>query len=57
LPDQDYYISEEKDTKRKRDTKYIARMLQFIGEPAQAKGASKIVALEIEMSKPRLKGE
>ncbi|MBU0942710.1 MAG: M13 family metallopeptidase [Bacteroidetes bacterium] len=58
LPDQDYYISEEKDTKEKRNQyeKHIARMLQFIGEaPAQAKlSASKIVALEIEMSKPRL---
>jgi endothelin-converting enzyme/putative endopeptidase len=58
LPDQDYYISQEKDTKEKREQyeKHIARMLQFIGEtPAEAKvSASKIVALEIEMSKPRL---
>lgn len=58
LPDKDYYSSEEKDTKEKRQ-KYelhIARMLQFIGEsPEQAKeSASKILALEIEMSKPRL---
>jgi len=58
LPDKDYYTSEEKDTKEKRQ-KYelhIARMLQFIGEsPEQAKeSASKILALEIEMSKPRL---
>jgi predicted metalloendopeptidase len=42
--------------KRNQYEKHIARMLQFIGEtPAQAKlSASKIVALEIEMSKPRL---
>lgn len=58
LPDQDYYISEDKDTKEKRDLyeKHIARMLQFIGEtPAQAKvSAAKILALEVQMSKPRL---
>lgn len=58
LPDQDYYISEDKDTKEKRAQyeKHVARMLQFIGEnPAQAKvSAAKILALEIEMSKPRL---
>tara|TARA_R110000868_G_scaffold285081_1_gene545557 strand:- start:4835 stop:6898 length:2064 start_codon:yes stop_codon:yes gene_type:complete len=58
LPDKDYYTSEEKDTKDKRQ-KYelhIARMLQFIGEnPEQAKeSASAILALEIELSKPRL---
>ena len=58
LPDKDYYSSEEKDTKEKRQ-KYelhIARMLQLIGEtPEQAReSASKILALEIEMSKPRL---
>ncbi|EIA09874.1 M13 family metallopeptidase [Flavobacterium frigoris] len=58
LPDKDYYTSEEKDTKEKRQ-KYelhIARMLQFIGEsPEESKeNASKILALEIEMSKPRL---
>jgi endothelin-converting enzyme/putative endopeptidase len=58
LPDQDYYISEEKGTKEKRDQyeKHIAKMLQFIGEtPAQATvNAKKILALEIELSKPRL---
>ena len=58
LPDKDYYTSEEKDTKEKRQ-KYelhIARMLQFIGEtPEQAKeSAGKILSLEIELSKPRL---
>jgi endothelin-converting enzyme/putative endopeptidase len=58
LPDQDYYISEDKDTKEKKNLyeKHIARMLQFIGEtPAQAKvSAAKILALEVQMSKPRL---
>jgi endothelin-converting enzyme/putative endopeptidase len=34
LPDQDYYSSQEKDTKEKRDKyeQHIARMLQFIGD-------------------------
>lgn len=58
LPDKDYYLSEDKDSKEKRE-KYllhVARMLQFIGEdPAIAsQNAKKILALEIEMSKSRL---
>ena len=58
LPDRDYYVSEEADSKEKRE-KYelhVARMLQFIGEkPAEAKkNAAKILALEIALSKPRL---
>jgi len=58
LPDRDYYVSDEKDSKEKRE-KYaihIAKMLQFLGEsPDQAKtDADKILALEIQMSKPRL---
>jgi endothelin-converting enzyme/putative endopeptidase len=46
-----------KDTKRKRDKyeQHIARMLQFIETPVQAKAsAAKILALEIKMSNPRL---
>jgi endothelin-converting enzyme/putative endopeptidase len=58
LPDQDYYSSQEKRKKKKRDKyeQHIARMLQFIGEtPVQAKAsAAKILALEIKMSNPRL---
>ena len=58
LPDRDYYVSEDKDSKEKRE-KYVlhlAKMLQYIGEnPAQAKeDAERILALEIQMSKPRL---
>lgn len=58
LPDRDYYVSEDTDSKEKR-AKYVlhvAKMLQYIGEtPAQAKeNAEKILALEIQMSKPRL---
>ncbi len=58
LPDRDYYVSEDKDSKEKREkyVLHVAKMLQFIGEtPEQAKvDADKILALEIEMSKPRL---
>jgi predicted metalloendopeptidase len=58
LPDRDYYVSDEADSKEKR-AKYeihVARMLQFLGEkPAKAKiDAAKVLALEIEMSVPRL---
>lgn len=58
LPDRDYYVSDEKDSKEKRE-KYllhVARMFSFIGEnPAQAKtNAERVLALEIAMAKPRL---
>ena len=58
LPDRDYYLSDDADSKEKRE-KYllhIARMLEFLGEnPKQAKkNAAKVLALEIEMSRPRL---
>ena len=58
LPDRDYYVSEDADSKEKR-AKYalhVAKMLQFIGEtPAAAQAdADKILALEIQMSVPRL---
>ena len=58
LPDKDYYISDDKDSKEKRE-KYqvhVARMLIFIGRSTeQARvDAEKIVALEIAMSRPRL---
>lgn len=58
LPDRDYYVSEDADSKEKRAkyVEHLAKMLQFIGEkPAQAKtNANKILALETAMSKPRL---
>ena len=57
LPDRDYYVSEDKDSKEKRDkyVLHVARMLQFLGEkPAEAKAdADKILALETAMAKPR----
>lgn len=58
LPDRDYYVSEEKDTKAIRE-KYVAhltRMLQFLGEePKKAqKSAEAILALETAMAKSEL---
>lgn len=58
LPDRDYYVSEDKDSKEKREkyVLHVARMLQFLGEkPEQAKkNAASILELEIAMAKPRL---
>ena len=58
LPDRDYYVSDEKDSKEKREkyVLHVARMLQMIGEkPAEAKtNAEKILAFEIALAKPRL---
>jgi putative endopeptidase len=57
LPDRDYYVSDDKDSKEKREkyTLHVAKMLQFLGtKPEQAKtDAQNILALEIAMSKPR----
>ena len=57
LPDRDYYVSDDSDSKEKREkyVLHIAKMLAFIGEkPAQAKlNAEKILAIEVAMSKPR----
>ena len=57
LPDRDYYVSEDADSKEKR-AKYVlhlTKMLQLIGEkPAEAQAnADKILAFETTMSKPR----
>jgi predicted metalloendopeptidase len=58
LPDRDYYVSDDKDSKEKREkyVLHVAKMLQFLGEkPEKAKAdADKILALEIQMSVPRL---
>ena len=58
LPDRDYYVSNEKDSKEKREkyALHVAKMLLFLGEkPEKAKtDAAKILALEIQMSPPRL---
>jgi putative endopeptidase len=57
LPDREYYVSDEKDSREKREkyVLHVARMLQFISEKSdEAKAsANKILALEIAMAKPR----
>ena len=58
LPDRDYYMSDDADSKEKR-AKYethVAKMLAFVGDnPATAKkNAEKIIAIETAMSAPRL---
>ena len=58
LPDRDYYVSDDKDSKEKREkyVLHVARMLQFLGtKPKKAQAdAEKILAFETAMSKPRL---
>lgn len=58
LPDRDYYVSDDDDSKEKRQkyVAHVARMLAFLGEKPQVaqKNAENILALEIAMSKPRL---
>lgn len=58
LPDRDYYVSDEADSKEKREKyhAHIIKMMGYLGEkPAQAKAsADRILALEIAMSVPRL---
>ncbi len=58
LPDRDYYMSDDADSKEKR-AKYethVAKMLAFVGDnPATAKkNAERILAIETAMSAPRL---
>ncbi|AWA29209.1 M13 family peptidase [Flavobacterium magnum] len=57
LPDRDYYVSDDKDSKEKRElyTAHVSRMLQYLGEkPQQAKSeAQQILAIETAMSLPR----
>jgi predicted metalloendopeptidase len=57
LPDRDYYVSDDKDSKEKRDkyVLHVTKMLELLGEkPLKAKeDAEKILALETSMSKPR----
>lgn len=58
LPDRDYYVSADSDSKEKRDkyVLHVARMLKYLGvKDADAKAqAEKILALEIAMAQPRL---
>jgi len=58
LPDRDYYVSNDADSKEKREkyVLHIEKMLQYIGQKPQiAKAnAAKILALEIKFAQPRL---
>lgn len=58
LPDRDYYVSDDEDSKEKKEKykQHVARMLQFIhiDEAEATKMADAIVALETEMAQLRL---
>lgn len=58
LPDRDYYVSDDADSKEKRElyVKHVARMLKYLGyKDADAlKQANSILALETAMAQPRL---
>jgi endothelin-converting enzyme/putative endopeptidase len=54
LPDRDYYVSEDADSKEKeRNTLHVAKMLGFLAKNLPKLKYMNILALEIEMSKPR----
>lgn len=58
LPDRDYYVSEDADSKEKREkyVLHVARMMKFLGEkPETAKAnAQKVLDIETSMAKPQL---
>lgn len=58
LPDRDYYVSQDADSKEKREKyeKHVTRMLQFLGiSPEEAKQrAAKVLAIETQMAEARL---
>lgn len=58
LPDRDYYVSDDADSKEKREkyVQHVARMLRYLGyKEADAKTqAAKVLALETAMAQPRL---
>jgi putative endopeptidase len=58
LPDRDYYVSEDADSKEKREkyVAHVARMLQFIGDKPEVAlaNAKKVLSIEIAMATPRL---
>lgn len=58
LPDRDYYLNDDTDSKEKRE-KYVAhitRMLQFLGDSEEkaAADAKTILAFETKLSEPRM---
>lgn len=59
LPDRDYYVSDDKETKQKREqyVNHVARMLGYLSNNSKAnplEDAQRILDIEIAMSKPRL---
>jgi endothelin-converting enzyme/putative endopeptidase len=59
LPDQEYYISEEKEAKERRDkyVAHVAKMFAFFEDDTPANNllkAQNVLELEVELSKPRL---
>jgi predicted metalloendopeptidase len=58
LPDRDYYVSDDADSKEKREkyVAHVARMLRFLGEDAAKSkaDADRVLAIEKSMSEPRL---
>lgn len=55
LPDRDYYVSEDNDSKEKREkyTQHIAKMFQFLALKDTKNKADAILAFETKMSSPR----
>lgn len=58
LPDRDYYVKDDEDSKDKRE-KYVAhitRMLQYLGDSEEdaAKAAKGILAFETKLAEPRM---
>lgn len=58
LPDRDYYVSDDADSKEKREkyVQHVARMLKYIGynDKKAQQAAVKILAFETAMAQPRL---
>ena len=58
LPDRDYYVSDDADSKEKREkyVEHVARMLKYVGydDKTAKTAAKKILALETAMAQPRL---
>ena len=58
LPDRDYYVGEDSDSKEKREKykSHITRMLQFLGdsEADAAKSAAQILAFETGLAQPQM---
>ena len=58
LPDRDYYVKDDEDSKNKRDlyVKHITRMLQYLGddEDSANKQAKQILAFETRLAEPKM---